>query len=77
MRDGRGTKVTRYFAIQWNGVSCLWWFRDEIRCAGPSEAQVGKMVAMAAKLKANVVGDDGETYRPDNWRAVYRVEVKG
>jgi hypothetical protein len=41
MRDGRGKKVTHYFMMQWNGVSCFWWYRHEIRCAGPSEEQVG------------------------------------
>lgn len=76
MRDGRGKKVTRYFMILWRGVPCFWWYRDEMRCAGPSEEQVGKMIAMAAALGANVVGDDGATYRPDNWQAVYRGEIK-
>ena len=76
MSDGRGRAVTRYYLILWNGSPCFWWYRAEIRCARPSEAQVGKMVAMAAALEAHVVGDDGEAYRPDNWLAVYRGEFK-
>jgi hypothetical protein len=75
MRDGRGRKVTRYYAILWKGQPCFWWYRYEIRCCGPSEEQVGKMVELAAKLKANVIGDDGEAYRPATWRAVYRGEL--
>lgn len=74
MHDGRGKTVTRYFMILWKGQPCFWWYRDQIKCAGPSEVQVEKLVAMAEKLNANVVGDDGEAYRPTTWRAVYRGE---
>jgi len=76
MRDGRGKKVTRYFMILWKGQPCFWWYRDQIKCAGPSEEQVGKMVEMAATLTANVLGDDGEAYRPATWRAMYRGELR-
>lgn len=76
MRDGRGKNVTRYFMILWKGKPCFWWYRDQIQCSGPSEEQVGKMVEMAARLKANVFGDDGESYRPDTWRAVCRGELR-
>jgi hypothetical protein len=62
MSDKKG-KVTRYFAILWNGEPCFWWYRDEIRCGGPCEEQVAKMVRMANKLGANVIGDDDEVYR--------------
>lgn len=55
-------KVTRYFAIVWNGDPCFWWYRNEIRCAGPSEEQLAKMIEMAMELDANVIGDDGEAY---------------
>jgi hypothetical protein len=76
MRDGRGKKVTRYFMILWQGQPCFWWYRDQIKCAGPTEEQVGKMVGMAAKLRAKVLGDDGEAYRPGTWQAAYRGEVR-
>src|SRR5687768_13664545 len=60
MRDGRGQKVTRYYMILWKGQPCFWWYRDQIKCSRPSEDQVGKMVEMAARIRANVLGDDGE-----------------
>lgn len=76
MSDGRGKKITRYYGILWNGSPCFWWYRDQITCSGPSEEQVGKMVEMAAKLGALVIGDDGEAYSAKTWRAVYRGELK-
>jgi hypothetical protein len=76
MSDGRGNKVTRYFMIEWNGVSTFWWYRHRIQCSRADEEQVGKLVAMADRLGARVVGDDGEIYGADNWRAVYRGEIK-
>ena len=76
MWDGRGKEVTRYYMILWKGQPCFWWRRYEITCSRPSEEQVGKMVKMAAKLGANVFGDDGEAYRPATWRAVYRGELR-
>lgn len=76
MRAERGKKVTRYFMINWKGEPCFWWYRDQITCSGPSEAQVEKIVQMAEKLGAHVFGDDGEAYLPSNWRAVYRGELK-
>jgi hypothetical protein len=62
MSDDDG-KVTRYFAILWNGEPCFWWYRNRIECAGPSREQLAKMVEMAVELHANVIGDDGEAYR--------------
>jgi hypothetical protein len=61
MSDEKG-KVTRYFAILWTGEPCFWWYRNEIRCATPNQAQRAKMVEMAARLGAKVIGDDGEAY---------------
>lgn len=74
MRDGRGKKITRYYMILWNDRPCFWRYRDQIWCARPTEEQVGKLVEMAAKLGANVLGDDGESYQTETWRAVYRGE---
>lgn len=75
MRSGPRTKVVRYFMIRWKGDPCFLWCRHEITCAGPNEAQLGKLVAMAAKLGVNVFGDDGEAYREPAWRAVFRREL--
>jgi hypothetical protein len=61
MSDDHG-KVSRYFAILWKGEPSFWWHRDEIRCSGPTEDQLAKMIAMAVELDANVIGDDGEEY---------------
>jgi hypothetical protein len=61
MSDDAGA-VTRYWMITWRGESCFWWYRDQIQCSGPDEAQVSKLVQMARGLGAYAVGDDGETY---------------
>jgi hypothetical protein len=61
MRDDTET-VTRYWMITWRGQPCFWWYRDQILCSGPSEAQLSKLVQMARALNAYAVGDDGEIY---------------
>ena|SRR5947207_3206153 len=61
MGDEAGVS-TRYYMIMWRGQSSFWWYRDQIQCSGPSEAQVSKLVQMARALGAFTVGDDGETY---------------
>lgn len=61
MSDDAGA-VTRYWMIRWRGQSCFWWYRDQIQCSGPDEAQVWKLVQMARALGAFAVGDEGETY---------------
>lgn len=40
----------------------LWWDRGEVRTKNPDEVTVRKLVEIAKKLKARVVGDDGEEY---------------
>lgn len=57
-----GGAVTRYWMITWRGQPCFWWYRDQIQCSGPDEAQVAKLVQMSRALRARVVGDDGEPY---------------
>ena len=64
MRDDAGA-VTRYYMIIWRGQPCFWWYRDQIQCSGPDEAQQAKLVQMARALDAFAVGDDGETYGED------------
>jgi hypothetical protein len=61
MRDESGDSA-RYYMIQWNGVACFWWYKDQITCAGPNEAQQRKLVQIAFVLNAYAVGDDGERY---------------
>jgi hypothetical protein len=48
--------------ITWRGQPCFWWYRDQIQCSGPDDAQQSKLVQMARALDAYAVGDDGETY---------------
>jgi len=61
MKEGPDV-VVRYYAIKWNDEPCFFWYRNEIRCCGPSEAQVRKLVEIAGKLGAYTVGDEGERY---------------
>src|SRR5574340_503116 len=64
MSDDSGA-VTRYWMMTWRGQPCFWWYRDQIQCSGPDEAQQSKLVQMARALNAFVVGDDGEMYHSD------------
>jgi hypothetical protein len=53
--------------VLWNGPSNLaepWldWLEGEIYTEDPDRALVDKMISIAQKLKAEVQGDDGETY---------------
>ena len=54
--------TTRYYTIIWRGSPCFWWYRDQIQCSGPDEAQQLKLAQMARALNAFAVGDDGERY---------------
>ncbi len=54
--------LTRYYAITWRGKPCFLWYRNQIQCSGPDEAQILKLVQMSRVLNAHVVGDDGEIY---------------
>lgn len=64
LRDDAGA-VVRYYMIVWRGQPCFWWYRDQIQCSGPDEAQQSKLVQMALALDAFAVGDDGEIYDAD------------
>jgi len=59
MTDDCGS-ITRYSMIAWNGVPSFWWCRDEIRCSGPDDTQIVKLIRIAQALNGYVVGDDGE-----------------
>ena len=81
MRDDAGA-VTRYNMIIWRGQPCFWWYRDQIQCSDPDEAQQSKLVQMARALDAFAVGDDGEVYGadgalPDRQTASFGARVAG
>ena len=61
MADEDGS-TTRYYLINWQGEPAFWWWRNEVRCKNPSDAQTLEMAQMAAALGAFLVGDDGERY---------------
>jgi hypothetical protein len=61
MSDDTGA-VTRYFMITWRGKACFWWYRDQIQCSGPDDAQQLKLAQIARAMNAYAVGDDGERY---------------
>ena len=61
MKDTTGVS-TRYYMITWQGKPCFWWYRDQIQCSGPDDAQQMKLAQMARALNAHAVGDDGERY---------------
>ena len=57
-----GGAVTRYWMITWCGRPCFWWYRDQIQCSSPDDAQQLKLARIARTLNAYAVGDDGEHY---------------
>lgn len=61
MADDNGS-VKRYLMIAWRGQPCFWWYRDQVECSGPNDAQKLKLAQMARALNAYAVGDDGERY---------------
>jgi hypothetical protein len=54
--------VNHFYMIAWNGRSCFLWHQDQITCATSDEREIEKLVGIAQKLEANVLGDDGEQY---------------
>jgi hypothetical protein len=54
--------TTRYYMIIWRSSPCFWWYRDQILCSGPDEAQQLKLAQIARALNGFAVGDDGERY---------------
>jgi hypothetical protein len=49
MKDEAGT-TTCYFMITWRGEPCFWWYRDQIQCSGPDDAQQLKLAQLARAL---------------------------
>lgn len=60
MRDETGA-VTRYWMITWQGRPCFWWYRGQVQCSNPDDAQRSKLRHIARTLNAFAVGDDGES----------------
>jgi hypothetical protein len=54
--------IVRFPLINWRGISCFWWYKDQILCKNPDQAQTAKLIRIADALKARVIGDDGEKY---------------
>lgn len=61
MQDDDGS-TARYYLINWNGEPAFWWWRSEITCKNPNDAQTLKLAQLAASLGAFLIGDDGERY---------------
>jgi hypothetical protein len=61
MQEKTGNTV-RFPLISWRAVSCFWWYRDQIICKNPDHDQIAKLIRIGEKLKAQVIGDDGERY---------------
>lgn len=55
--------TTRNNMITWKGHPCFLWERDPITCASPDQPQIAKLIEIASKLNALVIGDDGERYK--------------
>lgn len=61
--DMRGPEgITRFYLIAWKGTPCFWWYRDQIICKNPHEIQLAKLIQLADRLNAFVIGDEGERY---------------
>jgi len=54
--------TTRNYMITWKGLPCFLWERDQITCASPDQQQTAKLIDIASRLNALVIGDDGERY---------------
>lgn len=63
VRDRNGKRI-RTFAIVWRGSTYFWWDQDQIIYKATKDAAlvIKKLLQIAAKLKARVVGDEGEVY---------------
>lgn len=60
--SNRSGRTNRYPIVLWNGNPAFWWYEDQIICSTPDEPLVRKLVEIANKLNAKVIGDDGESY---------------
>jgi hypothetical protein len=44
----------------------LWWYRGEVYTKNPDDHTLNKLIHIAHKLGARVLGDDGELYTESN-----------
>lgn len=58
----QGGHANRYPIVLWHGEPAFWWYEDQIICSSPDELLVKKLVEVASKLNAKVIGDEGERY---------------
>jgi hypothetical protein len=61
MSDAKG-RTHRYPIVSWRGRPIFWWYQDQLISSSPTEAVVGKLLQIAERLGARVIGDDGELY---------------
>lgn len=61
---GKDGKSKRFFLISWRNVDCFWWYEDQIVYKVTKDAPrvIKKLLQIAVRLKAVVVGDDREVY---------------
>lgn len=60
--SGRNGRTNRYPIVLWNGEPAFWWYEDQILCSSPDDSLVKKLIEVAGKLNARVIGDEGESY---------------
>ena len=77
-RDGGEGETERIPAILWTthpDEEVAFWFQDgEITAKNPDDATIIKMLEMAERLQAQLLGDDGEVYQatssPPGWEMI-------
>ncbi len=70
-------RLTRCYVIKWQDEPCFHYFNGEIVCNDADSHHIYKMVDMASKINATVIGDDGERYKPRKllfWQTGFTVE---
>ena len=56
-------EVKRFHLIDWKGEPFFWWYKDQIKFNSSDRDALIKLIRMADRLNAVVVGDDGEHYK--------------
>ena len=62
-RDDRGVEIVDSLG---DVVGVIYWDRGDVKTKNPNGELLGRMIEIADKLDARVMGDDGETYRDSN-----------
>jgi hypothetical protein len=65
-RKGTDGAIVRIPAVLWqpDAEAAFWFDRGEITAKNPSDAAIVKMLELASRLNARVLGDDDEQYLP-------------